>query len=358
MKINQLSLLAFLLSNIAAFGHSRSTKKSKTAKKSKGAKDHPFPNDYIYVGHEFNLEGPPSIGLTVPVNLEAAYGAGWSQHEGKYNHPDHPVFSATFGKCGDYRNILTGLSFVGPKSSYYKSGYLEVDESPIDGYDANDLGMISVLYCDYESTPSRFATSFEGVKKVPMTIPAVEEAGYIAGACVGSMGGDHYWNGNLTTPDDWNEKDVPVGIIYNREHAELSTLRIVFSDFLSFFGPKYPNYNSSEFTFPPKSLSPKYGEGFDNQGVGVFGNTGCVYSYCNQPDCDANFLQQTIAEGMTSVHIMFYNPSNVDQWAKCQIENPETCVDLSCECEGESCCGEDGVEKGPFLGFYVPPGMP
>lgn len=337
---------------------------SPTPKPNPVVAENPFPNDYIYVGHTqdtsdfMTFNGLPIASLAIPVHREETENEGWSDFEGKYFHPDYPLLSLTYGKCGDARDILTGLCVVGPKSSYYKTGYDEVDLSPIDGYDPEDLGMLCVSYCDYESHPSKFAASIASTQEYPLTLSGAEEAGYVEGGCQGSMGGSHYWNGALVTPQDWNENDTPVAVIYDKYGREkLNTLRIVFADFLSNFGQKYPNAAATNFT---AVVIPNYGEAFDNFGLGVLGNTACAFSYCNQTACQANIdkIQETTTEGFTAMHIMFFDPNDVDQWAECQIEQPDTCNDdyFSCTCELTStCCGEDGLTPGVFPGFYFPP---
>jgi len=361
---------AFALKSKSKSGKNGKNGKNGKKGKSEGTPGNPFPNDFVYVGHVLQTSnfadyaGTPRVGIYLPVKLEAARAEGWSKNDNKnnYDHPDHPMISASYGKCGKYNKILTGLSVIGPKSPLYKNGYADIAKSPIDGYDAAKLGMLTVSYCDNDSTPSEFGVKVEQIKrKYPLTLSAAEEYGYKEGGCSGSMGGTHYWNGNLKTPQDWADNDLPAAAIYDKGKSELATIRFVFGDFMSAFGAKYPLSDPSvEFA---KSITPNYGVGFDNAGIGVLDTTACSFGSCGQTDCLENIATiSSYDAGATSMHVMFYDPSNVEQWAKCQKDLPETCQDegdnayLSCPCEGiGTCCGEDGDELGVFPGFYFPP---
>jgi len=329
-------------------------------------RDHPFPNDSLYVGHAMytedfaNYAGTPRVGLTIPVTLEAAIEAGWVQDEnivGAYNHQDSPLVCVNFGACGGYSDILTKLSIVGPKSPFLENRHINVEESPVEGVDASALGMLTVSYCDYETTPSTFSVSTEdetGVKQVAMTVAKAEEDGYVAGGCTGSMGGYHYYDGSLETAEDWNKYETPFGGIYDH-YTGLHTMILVFGSTLQTFGPKYPD---NPLTYL-QTFHPNYGEIFDNHGLVMDAQTSCSFNYCGNPQCTenvSNIKAVDVGVGISSAHVMFYDPSDVDQWAKCQIAVPETCVDegdnayLNCPCEvGATCC----TVRGPFPGFVL-----
>lgn len=329
-------------------------------------RDHPFPNDNLYVGHSLNTDnfavydGTPRAGLTIPVTLEAAMEAGWVQDEsivGTYNHQDSPLLSVNFGACGGYSDILTKLVMVGPKSPYYENRHMNVEDSPVEGVDASALGMLKVSYCDYGTTPSTFSVSGEdgtGVTQVAMTVAQAEADGYVAGGCSGSMGGYHYYDGSFATAEEW-KNESPFGRIYDHYTGDLTTMILSWGSTMETFGPKHPDIPLTYF----KSFRPNYGEIFDNHGIVMLAQAACTFNYCGNPECMekiSNIEAVNEGVGISSVHVLFHDPSDVDQWAKCQYEIPETCVDegdnafLNCPCEvGGTCC----TVIGRFPGFRM-----
>jgi hypothetical protein len=292
-----------------------------------------FPGDFIYLGYTLSDAYPNSTStLKVPVTaLDSTLLDGWSQKwpHGAWTNPAAPQITLSYETKG--KKSLIGLSTTGPRTTktlfdenfYKRSGRMrnmktttkEEEETQEEDEDTkmqganyrypNALGTLDVSF-------RVGSVAVNNKETIPSNSADAAHSGWQEGGCVPSMGGSHYFKG------DW-KSDPPFVPIYDTAGTkELNSFILYFGNFGTEFG--YLD-----------GFVPNNGLGFDGYGIAVNTMLNCERSFCSNEDCVA-YVDSIDDGGTSAMHVMFYDPSVIGDWATCGVNDPFAC-------EACSCCG-------------------